>query len=240
MQARWLACRVGSRCGASTAAGLPACRLSHARTLAARTHVPQILGLDKVALMFLTKGSIHHERMWRVWMEAAAGVLPRQSLAAAEEAACNPSKWEQLQKACALRRLSRHQRLPGDEGAPVQHLFNLYVHALPNFTGETPPAVPRLGCCAVRAALWLPLLAPRSCPPPPAGLLNRPSPLLSVPPCAGYEPDTLFEGKLLDERVLTEWGTISLVQAERMLLEAALKDPANKQVGCEGVQLVCF
>lgn len=40
----------------------------------------QVLGVDKVALMFLTKGPMHHERTWRVWLEAAAGLLPRQAL----------------------------------------------------------------------------------------------------------------------------------------------------------------
>lgn len=56
------------------------------------------------------------------------------------------------------------------------------------------------------------------------------------PPClvlpAGYEPGSVFEGKLLADRVDTVWGTISLVTAERMLLEEALKDPSNKQVRC--------
>lgn len=52
---------------------------------------------------------------------------------------------------------------------------------------------------------------------------------ISVNP-AGYEPGSVFEGKLLADRVDTVWGTISLVTAERMLLEEALKDPSNKQV----------
>ena len=40
----------------------------------------------------------------------------------------------------------------------------------------------------------------------------------------------MFDGKLLADRVETVWGTISLVTAERMLLEEALKDPANQKV----------
>ncbi len=50
----------------------------------------------------------------------------------------------------------------------------------------------------------------------------------------------MFEGKLLADRVDTVWGTISLVTAERMLLEEALKDPSNKQVGIEVVCYVCL
>lgn len=61
-------------------------------------------------------------------------------------------------------------------------------------------------------------------------LLSRPNdPTCLVLP-AGYEPGSVFEGKLLADRVDTVWGTISLVTAERMLLEEALKDPSNKQV----------
>ena len=44
---------------------------------------------------------------------------------------------------------------------------------------------------------------------------------------AGYDPGSVFDGKLLEERVQTEWGTISLVTAERSLLEVALRDPSN-------------
>lgn len=139
----------------------------------------EILGVDKVALMFLTRGPMHHERTWRVWLEAAAGLLPRQAVLTAQEAACGDQTWAQMMAACAPSALSRHQVLGPSETAPVQHLFNIYVHALPNFTG--------------------------------------------------YEPGSVFEGKLLADRVDTVWGTISLVTAERMLLEEALKDPSNKQ-----------
>lgn len=40
-------------------------------------HVPpQALGAPKVALLFLTKGPMHHEAAWRLWLASAAGLLP--------------------------------------------------------------------------------------------------------------------------------------------------------------------
>jgi hypothetical protein len=37
----------------------------------------------QVALLFLVKGPIHHETMWRLWFQTAAGLLPVQSVMAA-------------------------------------------------------------------------------------------------------------------------------------------------------------
>jgi hypothetical protein len=44
----------------------------------------QALGIDTIALMFLTTGPIPHERTWRLWLEGAAGWLPYQGLEAAK------------------------------------------------------------------------------------------------------------------------------------------------------------
>lgn len=97
--------------------------------------------------MFLTKGPLHHERTWRVWLEAAAGMLPRQALLATQDAVCNEGKWQQMDRACAPSELSRHQLL-GGEAAPVQHLYNIYVHALPNFTGGWTARLPAAAGCS--------------------------------------------------------------------------------------------
>ncbi len=39
-------------------------------------HLTQALGAPKVALLFLTRGPMHHEEMWRLWFASAAGMLP--------------------------------------------------------------------------------------------------------------------------------------------------------------------
>ena len=41
----------------------------------------QALGINKVALMFLTTGDLYHEQTWRLWFKSAADVIPAQSMA---------------------------------------------------------------------------------------------------------------------------------------------------------------
>ena len=40
---------------------------------------PQVLGIPRVALLLLTRGPMHHEEMWRLWLGSAAGQLPVRS-----------------------------------------------------------------------------------------------------------------------------------------------------------------
>jgi len=50
---------------------------------------------------------------------------------------------------------------------------------------------------------------------------------------AGFPPGHLFHGRLIPQRMSTSWGHISLIAAERLLLQEALKDPQNdRQAGC--------
>ena len=113
-----------------------------------------------------------------MWLEAAAGVLPRQALLAAQEAACDEGTWAQMQAACAPGALSRHQLLGASETAPVQHLFNIYVHALPNFTGVLPLHGAPARFLGARPA--------RSSGPPAA--VRRPSPMLECLPARSCGP----------------------------------------------------
>ena len=82
------------------------------------------LGGPKVALMFLTRGDLPHERVWARWLEDAADAVPLYCVAAA---ACGRGGgWgevEALKKTCASTKERR------------QRLFSLYVHAPPTFGG---------------------------------------------------------------------------------------------------------
>jgi hypothetical protein len=142
------------------------------------------LGLPQVALLFLTKGDILHEALWREWFQAAAGQLPEGSV---RRAACTGGgKWR---GAAAERALAACAPDPADaDPLRGQHLYDVWVHPHPNFTGECSGAPPwvcrargrsarsRLGRSA-RAAGALPAraracgrqrLCPRPPPPPPA------------------------------------------------------------------------
>ncbi len=141
----------------------------------------------QVAMLFLVKGPLRHEAMWRAWFERAQGLLPAQavsnSLCASEDgmpaalAACsslaNPpsqagalpgahsggsggnrrqpaappgpssssrSSSSSSSTASSLRRWLYERWHPGGTSpAPGvldrQHLFDVYVHPHPNFTG---------------------------------------------------------------------------------------------------------
>eukprot|EP00884_Botryococcus_braunii_P016679 jgi/Botrbrau1/3695/Bobra.0008s0022.1 len=82
------------------------------------------LRAPKVALMFLTRGPMHHEGLWTRWLASAAGLVPADLLRFAN---CTDSYVAHLRNIC---------RAPLDAGAvEAQHLFTIYVHPQPEFEG---------------------------------------------------------------------------------------------------------
>ncbi len=95
--------------------------------------------LVQVAMMFLTKGALHHEASWRLWFQHAAGLIPRTLLT---PEACNATSGNVTSGCggCLEGKLEAARQLCGPRtGRGVlqqQHLFNVYIHALPEFTGK--------------------------------------------------------------------------------------------------------
>ena len=93
----------------------------------------QLFRIPKVAIMFLTKGEMPHEELWRMWFASAEGRLPYQQAAdgvcAANSVAVADALLDTMRQVCA----------PEAQGAlsPIlrQHLFSVYVHAPPSFPG---------------------------------------------------------------------------------------------------------
>lgn len=93
----------------------------------------QLFRIPKVAIMFLTKGNMPHEELWRMWFASAEGRLPYQQAAdgvcAANSMAVANALLETMRQVCA----------PDAQGlqSPImrQHLFSVYVHAPPSFPG---------------------------------------------------------------------------------------------------------
>ena len=78
--------------------------------------------------MFLTRGIIYHEAIWRLWFSDAAGLLPVAALSAAN---CEPGLLEHLRHSCGTK--------AGESVLQQQHLYSVYVHVGANekdFTGE--------------------------------------------------------------------------------------------------------
>lgn len=82
------------------------------------------LRAPKVALMFLTRGPMHHEELWTRWLASAANLVPADLLRFVN---CTDSFVEQLRRMC--------QAPQGAGALEAQHLFTVYVHSQPDFTG---------------------------------------------------------------------------------------------------------
>lgn len=82
-------------------------------------------------MLFLVKGDLRHEALWHRWFERVEGLLPEQAV---RSALCSGGAAKRVPKACS------HGWWPSAEpagGGPLhrQHLFDVYVHPAPNFTG---------------------------------------------------------------------------------------------------------
>ena len=146
----------------------------------------QALGTPKVALLFLTQGDLWHEPTWRLWFRSAAGALPagavRGSVCGAE---AGPLR--ELRQACLP---SRGQ---GDS-APIdqQHLFSVYIHAPP----ETKGVCVGGGLKAVHAWRIDPTTA-----------ITPGSDYWTVDCFADEDLNPMFRGRLIRNRIKTQWGT---------------------------------
>ncbi|KAL4420283.1 hypothetical protein ABPG77_005623 [Micractinium sp. CCAP 211/92] len=189
----------GGRAGARPQAGTPVklvkiadtkpvvtSEAAAARDSSAACGEASALYVKKVALMFLTTRRLAHEKLWRLWMWDAAGMLPLQALPLAQEAICAPSApaeaaWQSVRAACAGTAAALEKAAKGSAAVllPPQLLFNIYVHAPPDYQGLE------------------------------------------------YQP--LFQGRVVRNRLKTQWGSAAIMDAERALLLEALRDPANER-----------
>jgi hypothetical protein len=89
---------------------------------------PQGAGKDvrcsqyKIALLFLTRGPMPHERLWARWLEGAVGLVPMEIL---RERNCSKAHVNELRFAC--------QAHPGVDPVEAQHLFTIYIHPKPDY-----------------------------------------------------------------------------------------------------------
>ena len=146
--------------------------------------------------MFLTRGPLPLEAVWREWLLQARGMLPLYCVAAA---ACANAGWDEVRAVRAACQgggesesgssSSSSSSSMGSMGSSSmgsnpddphmilgQRLFRVYTHAPPSFTG--------------------------------------------------YPRGSIFRGTLIEDRLSTTWGDHSMVEATRRLLRAALLDGA--------------
>ncbi|KAK9815960.1 hypothetical protein WJX74_007174 [Apatococcus lobatus] len=87
------------------------------------------LHLPKLALLFLTVGSLPHDKLWSDWFASAKGLVPRDYLEAArcEAQEASPDALTELNQVC--------QSEPGTPILDRQHLFSVHVHTSPTHAG---------------------------------------------------------------------------------------------------------
>ncbi|BDA43891.1 probable glycosyltransferase BC10 [Coccomyxa sp. Obi] len=87
------------------------------------------LGMSKVALLFLTRGPVHQETLWKLWLQEIEGqvVIP-----CAETSNCTFTQADRIKILTACREERSIHRFIAQQ----QHLFTLYVHPTdPEFPG---------------------------------------------------------------------------------------------------------
>ncbi len=77
---------------------------------------------SQVALLFLVKGPFHHETLWRLWFQSAAGLLPADAVAAAlcggnSDSSSSMTQQRQVLQAC--RNVALLQQAPAATGTPA-------------------------------------------------------------------------------------------------------------------------
>ncbi|KAI3432241.1 hypothetical protein D9Q98_003802 [Chlorella vulgaris] len=123
----------------SAVAGHGARQLSEAAAatppaVAAAHACAEALQIPQVAMLFLVKGPLRHEAVWQAWFERAAGLLPAQAVS---NALCaSEARMPAALAACSS--LAGGEALAGQGVLHRQHLFDVYVHPHPNFTGYAP------------------------------------------------------------------------------------------------------
>ena len=97
----------------------------------------QAVGSSKVALMFLTRGSLHHEQSWRLWFRSAAGILPigvaappsAQQSSGGGLCSLDGDALDTAREACTA-------PIESDDAISYQHLFSVYIHLSADVDGK--------------------------------------------------------------------------------------------------------
>ncbi len=74
----------------------------------------------------------------------------------------------------------------------------------------------------------------------PSSCAARPAHEPARHPHAGFSQRSIFAGRVVPNRRKARWGDISLVDAERLLLAEALKDPLNERQAHSCPTAECF
>ena len=115
---------------------LDSCGHSSISPVSAAATCATVLGMPKVALLFLARDSLPHEELWKAWLGSAAGLVNTKCIKGLPCQNFGSHYWQHLQDVCGdSHRNTSHSALDR------QHMFSLYVHNWPNSTAFDPDSV---------------------------------------------------------------------------------------------------
>ena len=184
-----------------------------------------VLGISKVALMFLTTGDLHHEDAWRLWFRSASGLIPSQI---SSQWACgdrtrdedvHASFVDRVAQSCRAQRAQAYAygaaiERTDDVEAEEKHRAGGHDVSDASSTRDT-SALSNENDASFADANEI-------------DFQHLFSVYVHAPPAFdGFSNESLWSGRLVRHRTNTSWGSHSLVAATRYLLWEAYQDPLN-------------
>ncbi|KDD74315.1 hypothetical protein H632_c1407p0, partial [Helicosporidium sp. ATCC 50920] len=181
------------------------------------------LGMRQVALLFLTTSVVYHEQLWALWLQQAEGLVP--SYAGAGGGCGLRFEYEGVGESGAVPGRNLTEGLSTDgasaKGGPTMDLEAAHSACAPFLSpasrrgagsGDAKRSTTPLSQLLLRQLLF--------------NVYVHPQPSYSDPPGGVFGPALLPR----EQRVETVWGTQSLVDATKVLLRAALRNPRNAKL----------
>ena len=156
--------------------------------------------------MFLTRGPLPLEALWRDWLLQARGMLPLYCVAAA---ACANAGWDEVR---AVRAACQGGREGGGRSVVSSSIMSSSSSSIVSSSSSNPDDDDDGSGDDPHLILGQRLFRVYTHAPP------------SFP---GYPRGSIFRGTMIEDRLSTTWGDHSMVEATRRLLQAALLDGAG-------------
>ncbi len=115
---------------------LDSCSHSSISPATASANCASLLGMPKIALLFLARDALPHQELWKAWLGSAAGLVNTKCVKGLPCQNFGSSYWQTLQEVCGDTHLNSNLTV-----LDRQHMFSVYVHNWPNSTAFDPDSV---------------------------------------------------------------------------------------------------
>ncbi|DBB02673.1 TPA: hypothetical protein ACH3X3_011637 [Trebouxia sp. C0006] len=115
---------------------LDSCSHSSISPATASASCASLLGMPKIALLFLARDALPHQELWKTWLGSAAGLVNTKCVKGLPCQNFGSSYWQTLQEVCGDTQHNSNLTV-----LDRQHMFSVYVHNWPNSTAFDPDSV---------------------------------------------------------------------------------------------------